>query len=67
MNHFAVYSKLTQHCKGTLLQLKQKYMTEIIYFSVSEISFRNRKQTKDRIKKSETDPLMDTKKGPTAQ
>ena len=27
MNHFAVYSKLTQHCKRTLLQLKQKYMT----------------------------------------
>ena len=28
MNHFAVYLKLTQHCKPTILQLKNKLLKQ---------------------------------------
>ena len=29
MNHFAVYLKLTQHCKLTILQLKKDYKNRV--------------------------------------
>ena len=31
LNHFAVYCKLTQHCKLTMLQIKKKRRNKIIY------------------------------------
>ena len=44
LNHFAVYQKLPQHCKSTILQLKKKNLNLqkiSLYYQVTTLLFLN--------------------------